>query len=47
MVVIVPPLIKSLGALPEEWTKNYVAEVVLGLEYLINVVLYIVSSREL
>jgi serine/threonine-protein kinase RIM15 len=27
-------LIKSLGALPEEWTKNYVAEVVLGLEYL-------------
>lgn len=27
-------LIKSLGSLPEEWTKNYVAEVVLGLEYL-------------
>ncbi|KAH7105586.1 hypothetical protein BKA62DRAFT_690231 [Auriculariales sp. MPI-PUGE-AT-0066] len=27
-------LIKSLGCLPEEWTKNYVAEVVLGLEYL-------------
>ena len=27
-------LIKSLGALPEEWAKNYVAEVVLGLEYL-------------
>ncbi|KAF9006499.1 hypothetical protein BDQ17DRAFT_1389314 [Cyathus striatus] len=27
-------LIKSLGALPEEWTKNYIAEVVLGLEYL-------------
>ncbi|KIJ37366.1 hypothetical protein M422DRAFT_231711, partial [Sphaerobolus stellatus SS14] len=27
-------LIKSLGALPEEWTRNYIAEVVLGLEYL-------------
>ncbi|KAJ7684022.1 hypothetical protein B0H17DRAFT_1073288 [Mycena rosella] len=27
-------LIKSLGSLPEEWTKNYIAEVVLGLEYL-------------
>jgi serine/threonine-protein kinase RIM15 len=27
-------LIKSIGSLPEEWTKNYVAEVVLGLEYL-------------
>ncbi|TEB30177.1 hypothetical protein FA13DRAFT_1859051 [Coprinellus micaceus] len=27
-------LIKSLGCLPEEWTKNYVAEVTLGLEYL-------------
>ncbi|KIK67976.1 hypothetical protein GYMLUDRAFT_1014585 [Collybiopsis luxurians FD-317 M1] len=27
-------LIKTLGALPEEWTKQYVAEVVLGLEYL-------------
>ena len=27
-------LIKSLGALPEEWARNYVAEVVLGLEYL-------------
>lgn len=27
-------LIKSLGSLPEEWTKNYVAEVTLGLEYL-------------
>ncbi|KAF9568985.1 hypothetical protein CPC08DRAFT_757187 [Agrocybe pediades] len=27
-------LIKSLGCLPEEWTKNYIAEVVLGLEYL-------------
>ncbi|KAI0068805.1 hypothetical protein BV25DRAFT_1791490 [Artomyces pyxidatus] len=27
-------LIKSLGALPEEWTKNYIAEVVLGLQYL-------------
>lgn len=27
-------LIKSLGALPEEWTKQYIAEVVLGLEYL-------------
>ena len=27
-------LIKSLGSLPEEWAKNYVAEVVLGLEYL-------------
>ena len=27
-------LIKSLGSLSEEWTKNYIAEVVLGLEYL-------------
>ncbi|KII95252.1 hypothetical protein PLICRDRAFT_661227 [Plicaturopsis crispa FD-325 SS-3] len=27
-------LIKSLGSLPEEWTKNYIAEVVLGLQYL-------------
>ena len=27
-------LIKSIGALPEEWTKNYIAEVVLGLDYL-------------
>lgn len=27
-------LIKSLGSLPEEWTRNYVAEVVLGLDYL-------------
>ncbi|KAF7793640.1 hypothetical protein EIP86_004755 [Pleurotus ostreatoroseus] len=27
-------LIKSLGSLPEEWTRNYVAEVVLGLESL-------------
>ncbi|KAF9464404.1 hypothetical protein BDZ94DRAFT_489757 [Collybia nuda] len=27
-------LIKSLGCLPEEWAKNYIAEVVLGLEYL-------------
>ena len=27
-------LIKSLGSLPEEWTKNYIAEVVLGLGYL-------------
>lgn len=27
-------LIKSIGSLPEEWTKNYIAEVVLGLEYL-------------
>ena len=27
-------LIKSLGSLPEEWTKNYIAEVVLGLHYL-------------
>ncbi|KIL70172.1 hypothetical protein M378DRAFT_67303 [Amanita muscaria Koide BX008] len=27
-------LIKSLGCLPEEWTKQYIAEVVLGLEYL-------------
>jgi serine/threonine-protein kinase RIM15 len=27
-------LIKSLGSLPEEWTKSYIAEVVLGLEYL-------------
>lgn len=29
-------LIKSLVSLPEEWTRNYVAEVVLGLEYLHN-----------
>jgi len=27
-------LIKSLGSLPEEWAKNYIAEVILGLEYL-------------
>ena len=27
-------LIKSLGSLPEEWTRQYVAEVVLGLDYL-------------
>ncbi|TDL29412.1 hypothetical protein BD410DRAFT_811059 [Rickenella mellea] len=27
-------LVKSLGCLPEEWTRNYIAEVVLGLEYL-------------
>ena len=27
-------LIKSLGCLPEEWTRQYIAEVVLGLEYL-------------
>jgi len=27
-------LIKSLGSLPEEWTKQYIAEVVLGLQYL-------------
>ncbi|KAG8936033.1 hypothetical protein FRC02_004945 [Tulasnella sp. 418] len=27
-------LIKSLGSIPEEWTKAYVAEVTLGLEYL-------------
>ncbi|EIN10300.1 hypothetical protein PUNSTDRAFT_50963 [Punctularia strigosozonata HHB-11173 SS5] len=27
-------LIKVLGCLPEEWTKNYIAEVVLGLESL-------------
>lgn len=27
-------LIKSLGDLPEEWTRQYIAEVVLGLEYL-------------
>jgi serine/threonine-protein kinase RIM15 len=27
-------LIKSLGCFPEEWTRNYIAEVVLGLEYL-------------
>lgn len=27
-------LIKTLGALPEEWTKQYIAEVILGLEYL-------------
>ncbi|KAF9247347.1 RIM15, signal transduction response regulator [Melanogaster broomeanus] len=27
-------LIKSIGCLPEEWTRQYIAEVVLGLEYL-------------
>jgi len=27
-------LIKSLGSLPEEWTRQYIAEVVLGLDYL-------------
>ena len=27
-------LIKSITSLPEEWTRNYIAEVVLGLEYL-------------
>lgn len=27
-------LIKTLGSLPEEWTRAYIAEVVLGLEYL-------------
>jgi serine/threonine-protein kinase RIM15 len=27
-------LIKSLGCFPEEWTRSYIAEVVLGLEYL-------------
>ncbi|MBW0478461.1 hypothetical protein O181_018176 [Austropuccinia psidii MF-1] len=27
-------LIKALGNLPEEWSRNYVAEVVMGLEYL-------------
>ncbi|CAG8693974.1 10399_t:CDS:2, partial [Acaulospora colombiana] len=27
-------LIKTLGSLPEEWARNYVAEVVLGLEFL-------------
>jgi len=27
-------LIESLGSLPEEWTKSYIAEVVLGLDYL-------------
>lgn len=27
-------LVKTLGGLPEEWTRNYIAEVVLGLEYL-------------
>ena len=27
-------LIKTLGELPEEWTRQYMAEVVLGLEYL-------------
>ena len=27
-------LVKTLGSLPEEWTRNYVAEVTLGLEYL-------------
>ena len=29
-------LIKTLGGLPEEWARNYIAEVVLGLEYLHN-----------
>lgn len=27
-------LVKALGNLPEQWTRNYVAEVVMGLEYL-------------
>jgi serine/threonine-protein kinase RIM15 len=27
-------LIKTLGGLPEDWTRKYIAEVVLGLEYL-------------
>jgi serine/threonine-protein kinase RIM15 len=27
-------LVKTLGGLPEEWARNYIAEVVLGLEYL-------------
>ncbi|CAH7688916.1 kinase-like domain-containing protein [Phakopsora pachyrhizi] len=27
-------LVKALGNLPEEWTRNYIAEVVMGLEYL-------------
>ena len=27
-------LVKTLGSLPEEWTRSYVAEVTLGLEYL-------------
>jgi serine/threonine-protein kinase RIM15 len=27
-------LIKALGCLEEDWTRNYIAEVVLGLEYL-------------
>ena len=27
-------LVKTLGGLPEQWAKNYTAEVVLGLEYL-------------
>lgn len=27
-------LLKSIGSLPEEWTRQYIAEVVLGLEYL-------------
>jgi len=27
-------LIKSLGSLPEEWTRQYIAEVILGIEYL-------------
>lgn len=27
-------LIKTLGGLPEEWARNYIAEVVLGLQYL-------------
>ncbi|ORY28595.1 hypothetical protein BCR39DRAFT_559411 [Naematelia encephala] len=27
-------LVKTLGGLPEDWARNYIAEVVLGLEYL-------------
>jgi serine/threonine-protein kinase RIM15 len=27
-------LVKAMGALPEDWTRSYIAEVVLGLEYL-------------
>src|ERR1700734_1749735 len=27
-------LVKTLGSLPEQWAKNYIAEVPLGLEYL-------------